>query len=100
MVGSIFAATAAWVILGDDFAGRRIVVGATWRHYALVAAMPAASALLLTFFFVPESPRFLAKAGNFEAQINHRSKRYTGIVCTEIAKCGVYRFNVSKEQKC
>ena len=71
MVGSIFAATAAWVLLGDDFDGSRIVAGATWRHYALVAAMPAASALLLTFVFVPESPRFLAKAGQESSQANN-----------------------------
>lgn len=70
MVGSIFAATAAWVLLGDDFAGRRIVPGGTWQHYALVAAMPAASALLLTYFLVPESPRFLAKAGRSTSQAN------------------------------
>lgn len=63
MVGSIFAATAAWIILGDDFGGDRIILGGTWRHYALVAALPAATSLLLTILFVPESPRFLAKAG-------------------------------------
>lgn len=63
MVGSIFAATAAWMLLGDGFDGRRILPGSTWRHYALIAALPAATALLLTFLFVPESPRFLAKAG-------------------------------------
>ena len=67
MVGSIFAATAAWILLGDGFDGSRIVPGATWRHYAMVAALPAASALLLTSIFVPESPRFLAKAGKCEA---------------------------------
>lgn len=63
MVGSIFAATTAWVVLGDGFGGDRIVPGGTWRHYAFVAATPAAIALMLTIFFVPESPRFLAKAG-------------------------------------
>eukprot|EP00903_Cladosiphon_okamuranus_P018072 g16631.t1 len=66
MVGSVFAAAAAWALLGDDFGGNRIVAGATWRHYALVAAIPAASAFLLAFFFVPESPRFLAKAGRYD----------------------------------
>lgn len=70
MVGSIFAGTAAWVLLGDDFGGRRIVPGASWRHYALVAAIPAASALLLTYCFVPESPRFLAKAGRLTFKAN------------------------------
>lgn len=59
----MFAATSAWIILGDDFGGDRITPGGTWRHYALVAALPAATSLLLTMRFVPESPRFLAKAG-------------------------------------
>lgn len=63
MIGSIFAATTAWVLLGDGFDGSRIVPGGTWRHYAMMAALPAATALVLTIFFVPESPRFLAKAG-------------------------------------
>lgn len=63
MVGSIYAATAAWIVLGDSFDGNRIIPGGTWRHYAVVAALPAAMALLLSFFFVPESPRFLVKAG-------------------------------------
>lgn len=63
MVGSIFAATAAWIVLGDWFTGDRIIPGGTWRHYALIAALPAAVTLLLTAIFVPESPRFLAKAG-------------------------------------
>lgn len=79
MVGSIFAATTAWVLLGDDFGGSRIVPGATWRHYALVAAIPAASALLLTYCFVPESPRFLAKAG----RSTFRGKRCTS-TCTDV----------------
>ncbi|CAM9548487.1 unnamed protein product [Ectocarpus sp. 6 AP-2014] len=66
MVGSVFAAIAAWVVLGDDFGGRRIFPGGTWRHYALVAALPAVTALSLTFIFVPESPRFLAKEGRYD----------------------------------
>ncbi|CAM9866041.1 unnamed protein product [Pylaiella littoralis] len=65
MVGSVFAATAAWVLLGDGFDGSRIILGGTWRQYAMVAALPAATALVLTVFFVPESPRFLAKAGRY-----------------------------------
>lgn len=63
MVGSIFAATAAWILLGNGFAGDRIIPGGTWRHYALVAAFPSGMALVLTVVFVPESPRFLAKTG-------------------------------------
>jgi len=80
MIGSIFAATAAWVLLGDGFGGSRIVPGATWRHYALVAALPAASALLLTFIFVPESPRFLAKAGTSDQPLRHIGDWYSAVL--------------------
>lgn len=65
MVGSVFAATAAWVLLGDDFADKRIVPGGTWRHYAAVAAIPAAITLISAAWFLPESPRFLLKAGGW-----------------------------------
>lgn len=70
MIGSIFAATTAWVLLGDGFDGSRIVPGGTWRHYAMVAALPAAMALILTICFVPESPRFLANAGRSICKVN------------------------------
>ena len=63
MVGAIFAAAVAWVVLGDDFGGVRITAGGTWRHYALIAALPVLAALLMTILFVPESPRYLAKTG-------------------------------------
>lgn len=63
MLGAIFAAAAAWVVLGDDFGGDRILAGGTWRHYALIAALPVFTALFLSILFVPESPRYLAKTG-------------------------------------
>lgn len=71
MVGSAFAATAAWILLGDGFSGDRLVPAGTWRHYTLVAALPAGMALLLTAFFVPESPRFLAKSGMSRCFASH-----------------------------
>ena len=63
MLGAIFAAAAAWIVLGDGFGGDRILSGGTWRHYALLAALPAATALFLSILFVPESPRYLATTG-------------------------------------
>lgn len=63
MVGSIFAAASAWVLLGNGYNGERITPQGTWRHYALVAAVPAAVTLVLAILYVPESPRFLVKAG-------------------------------------
>ncbi|CAM9347579.1 unnamed protein product [Scytosiphon promiscuus] len=79
MVGSIFAATAAWVLLGDGFDGCRILPRGTWRHYAMIAALPAAAALFLTFLFVPESPRFLAKAAGRYVEMSAVLERMTNV---------------------
>lgn len=76
MFGAIFAAAAAWVVLGDDFGGDRIISGGTWRHYALIAALPAATALFLSILWVPESPRYLAKTGVCGTVVNSRLGQY------------------------
>lgn len=59
MVGAIFTAFSAWVMLGDDFSGHRIIRHINWRWFAIVSALPAIVALLLTHYIIPESPRFL-----------------------------------------
>lgn len=66
MVGATYAALAAWLMLGDDLYGNRIMVGVTWRAYALVCAIPAIIAFLLSYHIIPESPRFLADKGRYE----------------------------------
>ena len=52
MVGSIFAAGLAWIVLGW--------LQHSWRLYAMFAAIPSTSACLLTLVVLPESPRFCA----------------------------------------
>ena len=59
MVGSIYTAFAAWIMLGDDFSGNKILPGVDWRAFAVVSALPALMALILTQLILPESPRFL-----------------------------------------
>lgn len=59
MVGAIFVAFSAWIMLGDNFYGNKIMVGVGWRPFAVVSALPAISAMLLTYYKIPESPRFL-----------------------------------------
>ena len=58
MVGAIFTASAAWLMLGDDLSGKKIMTTG-WRSFAIVCATPALVTFLLTFFFVTESPRYL-----------------------------------------
>ena len=59
MVGAIFTATAAWIMLGSDLEGNKILPSTGWRSFAAVCATPALVAFFLTYFFVSESPRFL-----------------------------------------
>ncbi|CAM9548273.1 unnamed protein product, partial [Phaeothamnion confervicola] len=62
MFGAIFSAGAAWLLLGEA-GGAKIVQGADWRHYAIVAAVPALMAVLAATRLLPESPRFLLGRG-------------------------------------
>lgn len=58
MVGAIFVAGAAWIMLGKDSKGNEILPGSNWRWFAGVCAVPAFTAFLLTLFILPESQRF------------------------------------------
>ena len=60
MVGSIFVASVAWLMLGIP----EWYVG--WRPFAIVSALPALVALALTCIYLPESPRFLLSKGDYE----------------------------------
>lgn len=66
MVGAIFVGAAAWVMLGNNAAGNRIIPHANWRWFAGVCSLPALTAFLLTLFILPESPRFLIEKLNFD----------------------------------
>ena len=55
MVGSVYAAGAAWLLIG--------LQGASWRVFALVCAVPAFAAAVLVALLLPESPRYLVLAG-------------------------------------
>jgi VNT family MFS transporter (synaptic vesicle glycoprotein 2) len=65
MVGAIYVALSAWIMLGDDFYGHKMMPGVTWRPFAVVSALPAIVAWWLTYTNIPESPRFLAAKRRF-----------------------------------
>lgn len=65
MVGSIYAAVAAWIILGDNNAGERILPGGTWRIFVVIAALPVFFTLGLAIFLLTESPRYLTNKGKY-----------------------------------
>jgi MFS family permease len=66
MMGAIFVGTAAWIMLGNDLQGNRITPYTNWRYFAVVCSLPALAAFFLTYFLVPESPRFLVGKLKFE----------------------------------
>jgi len=65
MVGAIYTAFTAWIMLGDNYYGNKIMVGVNWRWFAIVSAIPAVVALALAHYIVPESPRFLMSKGRY-----------------------------------
>ena len=56
MVGGIFTAGAAWLLLG--------AAGASWQLFVAACAAPAAAAAALVLLALPESPRFLHTRGD------------------------------------
>jgi MFS family permease len=66
MVGAVFAALAAWLMLGTDINGHKILPGLNWRYYAAICSIPAFIAFFLCYAYVPESPRYLLRRGLLE----------------------------------
>jgi MFS family permease len=66
MVGAIFTALSAWLMLGDNYYGDKIMPGVGWRPFAVVSALPAIVAMLLCYLYIPESPRFLINMKRYE----------------------------------
>lgn len=69
MVGAIFVAFIAWIMLGEDFYGHKILPTVTWRAFAAVSALPAILAFLLTYLYIPESPRYLLNNQRYEETV-------------------------------
>ncbi|KAI9919210.1 hypothetical protein PsorP6_012030 [Peronosclerospora sorghi] len=63
MVGAVVTAGTAWIMLGKDDQGDRIL-HLSWRWFAAVVGLPSLTCFLLTWSYVPESPHFLASRGD------------------------------------
>ncbi|KAG7389091.1 hypothetical protein PHYBOEH_007622 [Phytophthora boehmeriae] len=63
MVGAVLTAGTAWIMLGKYSDGTRILE-LSWRWFAAVVGLPSLTCFLLTLWYVPESPHFLASRGN------------------------------------
>lgn len=61
MIGSILTAGAAWFMLG--------YLELSWRWFALACAFPALLLVVLTLFYLPESPRFLYNQGEWHKTV-------------------------------
>mmetsp|Transcript_12943 Transcript_12943/g.15465 ORF Transcript_12943/g.15465 Transcript_12943/m.15465 type:complete len:525 (-) Transcript_12943:109-1683(-) len=62
MFGAVFTAGIAWILLGDNTNGDRIV-HASWRIFALLCAFPVMLATAVCYLVCLESPRYLLHAG-------------------------------------
>jgi MFS family permease len=61
MVGSLFVSGLGWVLFGRDLQhDQETNVVPTWRIFAALCAMPSALGAFMVYYYVPESPRFLA----------------------------------------
>jgi MFS family permease len=58
MIGSIYVAIVGWLLL-EWF-------GASWRTFVVMCAVPSALGWIMTFRFVPESPKFLLLQGRYD----------------------------------
>jgi MFS family permease len=63
MVGALYASITAWIMLGKTLNGSYIMPGVTWRGYAIVSGIPALIAFIVSFYYLPESPRYLMDRG-------------------------------------
>lgn len=79
MVGALYTATAAWVMLGNDSHGQRIMPNISWRIFAIVCSLPAFFTLILTYFVIPESPRYLLSKKKYN-EIKNVLKQLTGVI--------------------
>ncbi|ETV92959.1 hypothetical protein, variant [Aphanomyces invadans] len=66
MVGSIFTALLAWVMLGCYWGTTIRIMNVSWRAFSVAASMPAFLTCGLIYLFVPESPRFLVAKGKYQ----------------------------------
>lgn len=71
MVGALYTGLVGWMMLGDGVDGSRIMPGVTWRPFALVCAIPAVIALVLSTFILPESPKLLVSKGKLDEAVRN-----------------------------
>lgn len=65
MVGSVMTAGTAWIMLGKNGSGERIL-DVSWRWFAAVVGLPSFTCCLLSLWYIPESAHFLASRGDAE----------------------------------
>ncbi|CAH0482861.1 unnamed protein product [Peronospora belbahrii] len=63
MIGAVLTAGTAWIMLGNYRNGERIL-HLSWRYFAGIVGVPSFTCFLLTWWYVPESPHFLASKGD------------------------------------
>ncbi|CAI5720756.1 hypothetical protein KXD40_007479 [Peronospora effusa] len=63
MVGAVLTAGTAWIMLGKYSNGEQIL-HLSWRWFAGIVGLPSLTCFMLAWWYVPESPHFLASKGD------------------------------------
>ncbi|KAF0715173.1 Aste57867_3535 [Aphanomyces stellatus] len=66
MIGSIFTAVLAWVMLGCYWGTTTRILNVSWRAFSVCASIPCFVAFGLIYAYVPESPRYLVSKGRIQ----------------------------------
>lgn len=83
MVGALYASISAWIMLGKTLNGNYILPGVGWRAYAVISGIPALIAFILSFYYLPESPRYLIDKGK-KTEAKKELEYMTGMTITNI----------------
>lgn len=65
MVGSVLTAGTAWIMLGKNTSGDRIL-DISWRWFAAIVGLPSFTCCIFSLWYIPESAHFLASRGDAE----------------------------------
>jgi len=86
MVGSLFVSGLAWCLFkgGRDHSSFPI-----WRIFSAICSMPSGIGAWMVYYYIPESPRFLASSKQYDqsACVCNQMAKYIGIELVNDAHC-------------
>ncbi|OQR81706.1 synaptic vesicle glycoprotein [Thraustotheca clavata] len=107
MVGSIFTACLAWVMLGTYWGSTERILNVSWRTFSATASIPAFLSCFLVYAYVPESPRYLVAKGRLKEASEtlayiyavNGSSRMPNFTGPDDDRISIEQFNASQQQQ-